>query len=174
MPDRCLVTFSRLTGDGQPYQATLTSFMKSELPQRKRLYHKTPVWVKTNPTYFITICCKERIKNQLCKPDVKEVIWESIEYYHANMKWHCSLFLLMPDHIHALMCFPESVKMTDQIKTFKGYIAKKTSISFQQGFFDHRMRESESIYSQYDYILQNPVRAGLCNDRSEWGYVWKG
>jgi hypothetical protein len=33
-----------------------------------------------------------------------------------------------------------------------------------KGFFDHLIRHSESYSEKWEYVRQNPVRAGLVND----------
>jgi hypothetical protein len=41
-----------------------------------------------------------------------------------------------------------------------------------KGFFDHVIRHSESYLEKWEYVRQNPVRAGLVNDPNEWS--WQG
>jgi hypothetical protein len=43
---------------------------------------------------------------------------------------------------------------------------------WQKGFFGHLIRHSESYSEKWEYVLQNPVRAGLVNDPDEW--PWHG
>jgi hypothetical protein len=43
----------------------------------------------------------------------------------------------------------------------KRITAKIAGIQWQRNFFDHRLRHNESKAEKYDYICQNPVRAGL-------------
>jgi hypothetical protein len=41
---------------------------------------------------------------------------------------------------------------------------------WQEGFFDHLIRNAESYAGKWEYVYQNPVRAGLVNDPKEWPY----
>jgi putative transposase len=41
---------------------------------------------------------------------------------------------------------------------------------WQRGFFDHVMRSAESYSQKWDYVRENPVRAGLVRDADEWPY----
>jgi putative transposase len=43
-------------------------------------------------------------------------------------------------------------------------------VAWQRSFFDHRLRHDESESDKYEYIRQNPVRAGLVRDADEWPY----
>src|SRR5205814_7592098 len=40
------------------------------------------------------------------------------------------------------------------------------------GIFDHRLRHDESEAEKFEYIRQNPVRAGLIREEDEWPYVF--
>jgi REP-associated tyrosine transposase len=46
-------------------------------------------------------------------------------------------------------------------------------IIWQEESFDHVLRSSESLDAKIDYILQNPVRAGLVNVASEYPWSWR-
>jgi REP-associated tyrosine transposase len=43
---------------------------------------------------------------------------------------------------------------------------------WQHGFFDHLIRHSESYAAKWEYVRQNPVRAGLVHQADEW--PWQG
>jgi hypothetical protein len=43
---------------------------------------------------------------------------------------------------------------------------------WQKGFFDHLIRHSESYSQKWEYVRQNPVRAGLVSSPGEW--PWQG
>ena len=43
---------------------------------------------------------------------------------------------------------------------------------WQEESFDHVLRSSESLDAKMSYLLQNPVRAGLVRDWSEYPWVW--
>ena len=39
---------------------------------------------------------------------------------------------------------------------------------WQEGFFDHVLRSSESYSEKWNYVRMNPIRAGLCTEPDEW------
>ncbi len=41
---------------------------------------------------------------------------------------------------------------------------------WQPGFFDHLIRANESYEQKWEYVLQNPVRAGLVEKWQDWPY----
>ena len=97
---------------------------------------------------------------------------KSAVHYHKTQRWWLKLFLLMPDHLHAMMAVPKGESLPDVVRMWKGYQTKKLSINWQTGFFDHRLRSDESEEEKTDYIRMNPVRAGLVSNPEEWPYVW--
>ena len=41
---------------------------------------------------------------------------------------------------------------------------------WQRGFFDHVIRSSESYSQKWEYVRDNPVRAGLVQEADEWPF----
>ena len=144
------------------------------LPQRRRLCHVPPAWVKFSSLYFITICCERRGINQLCFPKVGGDLLKSAMFYHETQRWWMDTFLLMPDHLHGLLAFPKMEDLGTVFRMWKGYQYKQLRIEWQEGFFDHRLRSDESAEEKRQYILLNPVRAGLVARAEDWPYVIRG
>jgi len=80
--------------------------------------------------------------------------------------------MLMPDHVHMLVCFPPEKIMSQVVGLWKRGLAKSHIIAWQRNFFEHRLRNDENIQQKADYILENPLRAGLVDDWQKWPYVW--
>jgi putative transposase len=144
------------------------------LPQRKRLPHDIPLFVDVSQEiFFITVCCSERKRNQLAVPPVAQALLDSILHQNARQIWQTQLFVIMPDHIHGLFAFPPTGRpLKDAIRLWKHWTATKFKIQWQRDFFEHRLRRDESRREKADYIINNPVRAGLVNDPAQWPYVW--
>ena len=144
----------------------------SARPVRKQLDHGIHFHGRFGATYFITICCKRRGLNQLCKPNAAQVLFETARQYHASEDWYLKLLLLMPDHVHMLIGVPGDSSLSKLIRDFKRIAARKVGIEWQRNFFDHRLRHDESETEKYEYILQNPIRAGSIRAGDEWPYVF--
>lgn len=41
---------------------------------------------------------------------------------------------------------------------------------WQPGFFDHLIRRSESYSEKWEYVRQNPVRAGIVTNADDWSF----
>ena len=97
---------------------------------------------------------------------------KAASHYHSIQRWWISMFLLMPDHLHALMAVPKGESLPTIVRAWKAYQTKGLAIQWQTGFFDHRLRSDESEEEKTDYIRMNPVRAGLVSKAADWPYFW--
>ena len=140
------------------------------LPQRKRLRHTPPPWVPDASLYFITICRRRRGRNTLARPETAESLFESIEYRERLLQWNVHLALLMPDHLHAVIAFAPHQSMERTIAAWKKYTARSFAIDWQDGFFDHRIRNQAELDKKWSYVLHNPVRANLCSHPEDWPF----
>ena len=145
-----------------------------KLPKRKNLPHDVPSWVSDDAVFFITVCCRERNVNQLCRADIASGLFESVEFRQQQGDWFVHLWLLMPDHIHALISFPRDRAMKKVVRLWKENTAKHTGVEWQRDFFDHRLRNDENHVQKATYIRMNPVRAGLVERPEDWPWVWEG
>ena len=148
------------------------NFPRKDIPRRKPLPHQIPSWVSGNPTIFITINCVPRGKNQLAIFSIAEALKESIAVRVALGHWWPRLILLMPDHLHGLITFNPEKTMEQTVRNWKRFAAGNFQIVWQRDFFDHRIRNEESLEEKWQYILHNPVRAGLTASPEEWPFVW--
>jgi putative transposase len=153
---------------------TYRQFM--ETSGRKSLPHRIPSWVDPQKEiYFITINCEEHFKNHLALPEVSEHLFETVRYRQEKFLWWPYLFLLMPDHLHALLSFPPSGKpLKLVVSKWKEWTTKEIGIVWQRDFFEHRLRQDESRHKKADYILQNPVRQQLISSPEDWPYIYFG
>jgi REP element-mobilizing transposase RayT len=135
---------------------------------RKHLHHDVPQWVEEGALFFITVNCKERGGTQLTLPEIATGLLEAARFYHDRRKWQVPLFLLMPDHWHAILAFPGAVVMADALRDWKRFTSRQFGIAWQDGFFDHRLRDAKEAQAKHDYIRHNPVRQGLCPRTEDW------
>jgi len=73
-------------------------------------------------------------------------------------------YVIMPDHVHLFVRGSPEFVLAQWVRILKRTISKAISIEpphWQEGFFDHLIRHSESYAQKWEYVRQNPVRAGL-------------
>ncbi len=81
----------------------------------------------------------------------------------------------MPDHLHALVSFATDKAMSNVLGDWKRFHARNNHIAWQEGYFDHRLRNDErgeQLTAKMDYIRRNPVAAGLCTNPEDWPWIY--
>lgn len=141
---------------------------------RRHLPHDIPLWIASErEIYFITINCADRGTNHLAHPETATALFDSIQFRTGRQEWFPHLVLLMPDHLHGIFQFPPSEKpFRETISNWKRWTSRQLGIRWQRDFFEHRLRGDEPWRQKADYILENPVRAGLVSKPEEWPHVW--
>ena len=64
--------------------------------------------------------------------------------------------------------------MSRVIGEWKHFHARRNDVLWQEGYFDHRLRDDErgeQLSMKVDYIRANPVAAGLCARPKDWPWV---
>jgi putative transposase len=157
-----------------PATSAFTQTCAVEIQERKRLPHEVPLWVDPRKeAYFITICCQNKGPNQLAKADIALPLLDSVRFRNEKFIWFAHVFLVMPDHVHALLSFPPSEHtLQETVTLWKRWTSRQLGIVWQRDFFEHRLRSHESWREKADYILANPVRKGLVKEPNDWPYVF--
>jgi len=141
----------------------------------KRLHHRMPHWVEPGALFHIRIRLdREKQQKTLIDPSLAHALLESAKFYEGTMRWHITLFLLMPDHVHAVLSFPRDKSMSEVIRDWKRFHTRTYRVLWQEGYFDHRLRPDErgtQFSAKLNYIRQNPVAAGLCTRAEEWRWL---
>jgi REP-associated tyrosine transposase len=84
-------------------------------------------------------------------------------------------YVIMPDHIHLFVANNSDISLSQWVRLLKRDLSQAILISpphWQKGFFDHLIRSSESYSEKWEYVFQNPVRAGLVSNSDDW--QWQG
>ena len=145
---------------------------------RKHLRRLERVWVDW-PIYFITTCTLDR-RRILGSKEVAGILtdeWRNARNHHG---WAIGRYVIMPEHVH-FFCKAEldAKALPTFMQRWKEWsskrMARELNLSgrvWQEEFFDHVLRSSESYSRKWDYVKENPVRAGLVKSSDEW--PWQG
>lgn len=78
----------------------------------------------------------------------------------------------MPDHLHVFVAFDDEIgNLPTWMKSLKNALSKQlrslgiVAPHWQKGFFDHVLRSGESYSEKWEYVRENPMRAGLASVR---------
>src|SRR5436853_2226919 len=68
-----------------------------------RWRQEVPHWVQTGSVFHIRIAVhREKQRTELTDDSIARFLLDSAKFYETNQRWYIPLFLLMPDHLHAL------------------------------------------------------------------------
>jgi REP element-mobilizing transposase RayT len=123
------------------------------------------------PLYFITFVTRDRTPLLAC--DALHGRFCSFAVEAARRHICVGRYVLMPDHIHLFVSGPCDFSLPSWVRLLKLTLSGAMDVPgphWQQGFFDHLLRHSESYAEKWEYVRQNPVRAGLVPTAEKWPY----
>ena len=155
--------------------------------QHRHLRRLGRVWVES-PVYFMTACTDQR-RRILANTAVANILigdWRAAEERHG---WVVGRYVIMPDHVHFFCAAEHNAKTLSEFVrlwkqwTMKGMKAAEPRLAsaataagtttarvWQREFFDHVLRSEESYAEKWEYVRQNPVRAGLVARAEDWAF----
>ena len=86
-------------------------------------------------------------------------------------------WVIMPNHIHFLVTPFEKQSLSNIVQSLKIFTAKEANKLlnrqgkfWQSDYFDRYIRDYEHFTKVVSYIENNPVKARLCQSKSEWRF----
>ena len=80
-------------------------------------------------------------------------------------------WVLMPDHWHGLIRLSDGGDLSRTVQRLKANTARAVGPGgrvWQPGFHDHAIRDERAVHAAADYLLANPLRAGLVDQIEDW------
>ena len=124
------------------------------------------------PLFFVTFCTAKR-RSVLASDPIHRAL---IGYGQIAVDRNIALgrYVIMPDHIHLFVQGDPRFDLGRWISGLKRVLAAAATGGrgglWQRGFFDHLIRNSESYAQKWDYVRENPVRAGLVSRDEDWPF----
>jgi REP element-mobilizing transposase RayT len=143
-----------------------------------REYPKVPPrlrWIRPHdPVFFITFCTQQRRK-LLASDTVHTAFVSFATRAHLEQNVAVGRYVIMPDHVHFFVRRPDNLQLGRWVGMLKQALAKQIALAgplptWQRGFFDHVLRSDESYAQKWNYVRENPVRAGLVTNVDDWPY----
>ncbi len=109
-------------------------------------------------------------------PGVAELVQRSLLFFDRE-RYRLSAWVVMPNHVHALMTPQPGHELSRILQSLKSYTANEANKIlvrrgqfWQQESFDRYIRDSKHFVSVVQYIENNPVKARLCKRPEDWPY----
>jgi putative transposase len=133
---------------------------------------RIPVWLPSENRiiYFVTICVADR-KPALANEEAFDAFMRVISKLRH---WHVLAAINMPDHLHVTVApiNHREAKLGNFSAALKRWMREQLNAAWkwQPGCFDRLLRCDESVHEKWQYIRENPVRAGLVQGWEDWPY----
>lgn len=131
---------------------------------------------QSDETYFITFNCDGR-KRLLQSQRMATLLVDVLLHHRSERKYRLHEFVVMPNHFHGLVTTIPGTTLEAAVSIIKGAMSFRAKREFsmrstiwQSSFVDRRVRDALEYRKIRDYILDNPVKAGLCMHREDWPY----
>ncbi len=138
-------------------------------------YRKKPAsgvfYVEGRPTVvYDTVCTKLKrawLDNELIHQILLDV-WRQAD------AWLVGRYVVMPDHVHYFAWATESgIELDNWVRYWKSQFSRahrQEQLRMQAGHWDRRMRSESHYEEKWNYVFENPVRAGLVTDPLDWPF----
>ena len=122
------------------------------------------------PLYFITFCTHQR-KPFLACDEVHAAFAVFAKRAETSFNVAVGRYVIMPDHIHLFVRGADDFRLGHWIALLKQVLGKASENAPMAGrFFDHVLRSNEGYAQKWNYVRENPVRAGLVGSAADWPY----
>ena len=144
---------------------------------RRRLPHIQPDF----KLFFITFCTNQR---WTLPPPAREIVVDTCVAGNGLM-FDLYGLVVMPDHVHlALVPLTRPqlpIPIAEIMQAIKAASARRINKLlnlhgrvWEEESFDRALRKEEQFEPTLRYMLENPVRAGLVDNRLDYPWIWRG
>jgi len=101
------------------------------------------------------------------------LLMETLVHYRDEHKFLLHEFVVMPDHVHALLTPAPEISLERAMQFIKGgfsFRLKARPPVWQASFSNHRIRDWEDYENHREYIGMNPVRARLAERPEDYPF----
>jgi putative transposase len=135
--------------------------------------------------HFITFSCHHR-RNYLEPDHVKRIVIGHLGSRLSLHKGLCLGYVVMPNHVHVMVWFPEPGQLSDFVGKWKDQSARTIQSFYQSkrpeywrlveepdsiwqgGYYDFNIWSRDKVLEKLTYMHENPVRAGLVMRAVDW------
>ena len=134
---------------------------------------------------FVTFSCYHRRK-WLSLDQPKRIVLGILGSQLTQQRGLCGGFVIMPDHVHAIVWFPEPRQLAILMKQWKqrssfqiheffkrkhpAYLAQMGGVEtvWQAKYYPFNIFTQKKLLEKLEYMHNNPVRAGLVSNSCDW------
>ena len=139
-----------------------------------------PHWQLAGSTYFVTF----RLKTGELSNHERQIVLNAIRHFHGVRYW-ITVAVIMPDHVHIVLKLAPSpdggdLPLGKVMQSIKGFTAREINKNrgvrgtlWQDESYDRIVRNEAEFLEKWNYIRNNPVKAGLCEIPEKYPFLWE-
>jgi len=148
--------------------------MNNYMSHQKSL-RRARIYDSNNP-YFITMCIHEK-QSILLKANIPDTLITSMQWFISSGEITFLGFVIMPDHLHWSFALNKDCTLDRVISRYKSFNTKeinkimgRSGKVWQDGYYDHLLRDIGDFKIKLNYMHNNPVRKGLSEEPEDYLY----
>jgi putative transposase len=138
-----------------------------------------------NRAYLVTAVVKDR-SPIFGDERIARSLRDIIDSYRERYGFLVLAYVIMPDHIHAVLVPGKKNTVSDVMRYVKGSFARwynqtadRRGAVWQPRFYDTAIRSEQELAAKIEYIEANPVRARIVEDAAAYAFSsaargWRG
>ncbi|HQU82607.1 MAG TPA: transposase [Pyrinomonadaceae bacterium] len=112
----------------------------------------------------------------LIREEIAEIVKENLLHFE-NRKYKLFAWVIMPNHVHLLIKPINNFEISEIIHSWKSFTANRANKLLERNdafwfpeVFDRYIRNQKHFENTVGYIENNPVKARLCKEKSDWRF----
>ena len=115
----------------------------------------------------------------LAEPKVAEMVADAIKYQDGK-QYDLNAFSVLSNHVHMVIDVQRSsaslYRILQKLKSYTAIqannILNRCGVFWHHESYDHVVRDGEELERIIWYVLENPVKAGLCKSWEDWKWSY--
>lgn len=149
--------------------------------QFKIYQRRLPHWELDGAVYFITFNTWEKLELTV---EAREIVFNSCLFFNQK-RYQIFALVIMTNHVHLLIrpllkSEKEYWSLSTIMNSIKSYSAKQITkvmnhigTVWQDERYDRIVRNEQEFQQYWEYIRQNPVKAGLSSTSEDYSFFWQ-
>lgn len=108
--------------------------------------------------------------------NVAKIVHDAIFFYHGK-KYNVISWCIMPNHVHLLIEVMKNISLSSILHSWRSFssneinkVLNRSGRLWMPEYFDRFIRDNDHFNNVVDYIHNNPVKAGLVKEATD--YKW--
>ncbi len=152
---------------------------------------KRKVYTRAGNSHFVTFSTYGN-RRILGTAVARQIVISQLDAISRKGMVNVSGFVIMPDHVHALLWFVDDSALPKVMRIWKGTSAhwlrrhyetagpgfvdrlrtvrsgREVVCFWQRRYYDFNIKGHDKVREKLDYMHYNPVKAGLCGSITDW------